>query len=60
MILFEEKDLEEIVRNTLEKFDNSNLESEAAREAITRKILEGIEHNSTKIDDQQFLSGQRN
>lgn len=60
MLLFEEKDLLEIVRNTLEQFNDANLESEAAREAIARKIKEGVKKASGEIDNQQFLSGHQN
>ena len=60
MILFEEKDLLEIVRNTLEKFDDANLESEAAREAISQKVLKGVKAESEEIDGEDFLSGHKN
>jgi len=60
MLLFEEKDLLEIVRNTLKQFNDANLESEAAREAIARKIKEGVKEASGEIDNQQFLSGHQN
>lgn len=62
MILFEEKDLEEIIQNTLDRFDDSNLKSESARKAISRKIMEGLKHQSEtiEIDDQQFFSGHNN
>lgn len=62
MILFEKKDLEEIIQNTLERFDDSNLKSESARKAISRKIIEGLIYQSDtmEVDDQQFLSGHKN
>jgi len=60
MILFEEKNLLEIARNTLEKFNDANLESEAAREAIVQKMLEGIREESNEVGGEEFLSGHRN
>ncbi len=60
MLLFEEKDLLEIVRNTLKQFNDTNLESEAAREVIARKIKEGVKDTSGEIDNQQFFSGHQN
>lgn len=60
MILFEEKDLLEIIHNTLERFDDANLKSEAAREAVAQKVLEGVEAKSKTIDGEEFLSGHEN
>lgn len=60
MILFEEKDLEETIQKVLEQFDDSNLKSESARKAISRKIMESIEKQSQSIDHKRFLSGHEN
>lgn len=60
MILFEQKDLLDITRDTLDKFSDSNLESEAAQEAIAQKIIEGIREHSEEINGQDFLSSHEN
>lgn len=62
MILFEEKDLEEIVQDTLSKFNRANLDSDSAKKAISRRILEGVKNQSEslEVDDQQFLSAFKN
>jgi hypothetical protein len=60
MILFEEKDLLDIARNTLDKFDESNLKSEAAQEAIARKIVEGVRHEAQEIEGESYFSKHQN
>jgi hypothetical protein len=60
MILFEEKDLLDITRDSLENFGDANLESEAAREAIARKILEGVRKESKRIDGHEYMSKHQN
>ena len=60
MILFEEKDLLDISRDALEKFGDSNLESEAAREAIARKILEGVRNQSKTVEGEEYFSKHEN
>lgn len=60
MILFEEKDLLEIIRNTLEKFDSTDLQSDAGREAVARKVLEGVRAESERIEGKEFISSHEN
>ena len=58
--MFEKKDLLDIARDTLEHFDDANLDSEAAREAISRKMLEGIEERSKSIEGENYFSSHEN
>lgn len=60
MILFEEKDFLDITRDTLDKFGDSNLESEAAQEAIAQKILEGIREESETVSGENYFSSHEN
>ncbi len=60
MILFEEKDLLDITRDALERFGDANLESEAAREAIARKIIEGVRDNSKQVEGEEYFSKHEN
>lgn len=60
MILFEEKDLMDIIRETLEKFDDANLSSEPVREAIARTVKKGVEETGGNIDNEQYFSGHTN
>jgi hypothetical protein len=56
----EEEDLLDIARDTLDKFGDSNLESEAAQEAIAQKILEGIREESETVSGENYFSSHEN
>lgn len=60
MILFEEKDLLDITRDALEKFGDASLKSEATKEAIARKIVEGVREDSKTIDGEEYMSKHEN
>ena len=60
MILFEEKDLLDVTRDALERFGDANLESETAREAIARKIVEGVRDNSKQVEGEEYFSKHEN
>lgn len=59
-ILFEEEDLKQVAREVLGQFGDSNLQSEAARKEISRRIHEEILERSDEIDGQSFMSGYEN
>lgn len=60
MMLVHEEDVRQILRDTLERFDDANLASEAAREAIISKAMDGIKHNGDNLDGQSFIKSHEN
>lgn len=60
MILFEEKNLLDITRDTLEKFGDANLESKAARKAIAQKIRDELRKESETISGENYFSSHEN
>lgn len=60
MMLFEKKDLLDVTRKTLQRFGDANLESKSAREAVARKILEGVEAESESVEGENYFSKHEN